>query len=35
MEKYIKDNLKMTNDRAHIQAAGINLNYGVKVKKQK
>ena len=35
MKKYIKDNLKMTNDRAHIQAAWINMNYGLKVKKQK
>ena len=33
MKKYIKDNLKMTNDRAHIQAAWINMNYGLKVKK--
>jgi len=35
MQKYIKNNLKMTNDRAHIQAQWINLNYGLKVEKIK
>lgn len=35
VEKYIKENLKMTNDRAFIEASWINMNYGLKIKKQK
>jgi len=30
-QKYIKEKLKITNDRAYIQTAWINLNYGLRV----
>jgi len=35
MKKYLKENLNMTNDRAHIQASWFNMNYGLKIKKNK
>lgn len=35
MKKYIKENLKTSNDKAFIEASWINMNYGLKVKKQK
>lgn len=34
-QKYIKDKLKVTNDRAFIQTAWINVNYGLKIKDEK
>lgn len=32
-QKYLKEKLKMTKDRATIESAWINLNYGLKIKK--
>lgn len=34
-QKYIKEKLKVTNDRAFIQTAWINLNYGLRIKDEK
>jgi len=33
-EKYIRNNLKLTKDRAFIEVAWLNLNYGLKVKNE-
>lgn len=34
-KKYIKEKLKMTSDRAFIQTAWLEMNYGLKIKDEK